>query len=364
MDERILKFRVGAMVLATLILLAILVVLFGESPTLIRSYVVHINFPEAPGVTQDTPVRKSGILIGRVTDVRFSDDDQVIVTVSIDTRIRLRRNEVPRITASLLGDAVIQFVPSGGPAKEEFIEDGDLIAGSVARNPLQVLSSLEGDLGGAIGSVSAAGNQIGQLAQNVNRLLASNDEQINRIIGKTENALDGFQQTLANVNSILGTSPGPTEVDTGRPALPGEEQARTNLPEVLKETSEAVRTLRTTLETADRNLRNLEGFTGPLGERGEQIVGRIDQTVARLDELLEQFVEFGTALNRREGSLGQLVNNPDLYQHLNAAACNIEQLTKQLKPIVNDARVFADKIARHPEVLGVRGAIKKSPGIK
>ena len=35
-----------------------------------------------------------------------------------------------------------------------------------------------------------------------------------------------------------------------------------------------------------------------------------------------------------------------------------------LPPIVNDARVFTDKIARHPEVLGVRGAIKKSPGIK
>ena len=47
-----------------------------------------------------------------------------------------------------------------------------------------------------------------------------------------------------------------------------------------------------------------------------------------------------------------------------AAATNVEQITNDLKPIVADARVFTDKIARHPEVLGVRGAIKPSSGIK
>ena len=111
-------------------------------------------------------------------------------------------------------------------------------------------------------------------------------------------------------------------------------------------------------------MKNLEGFTGPLGQRGEKVIARIDQSVGRLDELLQQFVLFGQSLNRREGSLGQLVNNPDLYQHLNTAACNIEELTRELRPIVRDARAFSDKIARHPESLGVRGALKPSSGIK
>jgi phospholipid/cholesterol/gamma-HCH transport system substrate-binding protein len=115
---------------------------------------------------------------------------------------------------------------------------------------------------------------------------------------------------------------------------------------------------------ADRNLQNLEGFTKPLGERGDELVLKVDQTVGRLDELLEQFVTFGKALNRREGSLGQLVNNPDLYQHLDSAARNIDQLTRELKPIVRDARVLSDTLARHPETLGVRGAIKPRSGIK
>jgi hypothetical protein len=32
--------------------------------------------------------------------------------------------------------------------------------------------------------------------------------------------------------------------------------------------------------------------------------------------------------------------------------------------IVDDVRVFTDKIARHPEQLGVRGAIDRRPGLK
>ena len=34
--------------------------------------------------------------------------------------------------------------------------------------------------------------------------------------------------------------------------------------------------------------------------------------------------------------MGQLVHNPELYNNLNRAAQNIEQLSRQLEPIVND----------------------------
>ena len=116
--------------------------------------------------------------------------------------------------------------------------------------------------------------------------------------------------------------------------------------------------MRAAIETANRNMANLERFTEPLGDNGAELITKVDSTVGHLDELLQQFVMFGQALNRQEGTIGLLMNNPDLYQHLNAAACNIEQITRELQPIINDARAFADKIARHPEKIGVGGAIK------
>lgn len=342
------------MVMAVMMIAAILVVLFADLPIIGGTYTVYMRFIRAPGVTVDTPVRKSGILIGRVSNVRFTEDNRVLVTAAINEDIELLRSEIPRITGSLLGgDAVIEFVPSDVQIKE-LIRDGDTIEGSIASNPLEVLGDLQGNINQAISSVAVAGAEVSKVAQNLNDLLSNNDEQINRIVAKTERTLDGLQTALGGVNEVLGDKELRTDL----------RRSLKSLPEVMDQTRKALAGIQQTTRLADRNLRNLEGFTEPLGKRGEQMVGRIDQTVGRLDELLLQFVEFGKALNRREGSLGQLVNNPDLYQHLNAAACNIEQLTRELKPIVRDARAFSDKISRHPELLGVRGAIKPSTGIK
>ena len=65
------------------------------------TYTIYIKFTEAPGVSRDTPVRKDGIRIGQVRNVRFADDDAgVIVTAEIDhDRTLLQRRAMP-------GDAV------------------------------------------------------------------------------------------------------------------------------------------------------------------------------------------------------------------------------------------------------------------
>lgn len=353
MDERVVKFRVGVMVLACLLILGILITVFGGLPSLFRgAYTIHIQFPQTPGVSVGTPVRKAGILIGRVTNVEFGQKGGVIVTVTIHGNVQLKRNEVCRITGSILGDAIIEFVPN--EAESPLIADNDFITGIVVKNPLEALGSVEGDLSQAISNVSTAGNEIGKLAAHLNDLFVNNDEQINRIIIKTEKSLDAFQQSMATINNVIGD---PKMQEDLRQGL-------TELPALLHDTHSAVNAFQKTVGSADQNLRNLQNFTGPLGDHGPQMVGSIAETVNRLDELLGQFVTFGKALNGKDGSLSQFVNNPELYQNLNAAACNIQELTRRLRPIVEDARIFTDKIARDPGVLGVRGALQKNSGLK
>ena len=59
-----------------------------------------------------------------------------------------------------------------------------------------------------------------------------------------------------------------------------------------------------------------------------------------------------------------MINDPELYQRVSSSVANIENLTRQLQPVVRDAREFSNKIARHPELLGVRGALSPSTGAK
>lgn len=355
MDERIVKFRVGVVVLATMFILAILVLLFGEIPSIVRgTKQIFIHFQTAPGVTTDTPVRKSGILIGRVTDVNFDEvRGGVIVTTDINADVPLYTTELARISGSLLGDAVIQFVPSAGPPGKDQLKDGDTIEGSVTSNPLDLLTDMQGDIGNAITSVSTANSQLGKLAERVNNLVSANEDQIARVITKSEKALDNIGAAAANFNDLLGDQQMRAEL----------KKSIRDMPELMRQTRSAMAGIQSSVALAERNLKNMEGFTGPLGERGPAIVSKLDSSIGQLDELLVQFTEFGKNLNRREGSFGRFLNDPDLYQNLNSAAINIEKLTCELQPILRDARVITDKVARHPEVF-IRGVFKPSSGIK
>jgi phospholipid/cholesterol/gamma-HCH transport system substrate-binding protein len=80
--------------------------------------------------------------------------------------------------------------------------------------------------------------------------------------------------------------------------------------------------------------------------------------------VLVQAATFTQALNESQGTLGKLVRDPQVYNDLSQAANNVNRLTQDLRPIIDDVRVFTDKIARHPEQLGVRGALDRGPGLK
>ena len=95
MDERVMQFRVGVFVLFALIVTAIVLVLFGKLPNLIpgRYYTLHVRFDNAGGVSEGTPVRKSGVLIGRVSDVQLTDHDQKVLVTVTDPKRRERLPE-------------------------------------------------------------------------------------------------------------------------------------------------------------------------------------------------------------------------------------------------------------------------------
>lgn len=362
MDERTVQFRVGVMVVATLLITAILVLLMGDPKQIFQgTYTIHIEFTDAPGVSAGTPVRSRGLLIGRVADVAFSDEG-VIVTADIHEEVELRRNQRCKIAGSLFGDRALEFVSfQDERLRQETVEPGETIQGEVSGEPLSVLADMEDDIREMMEAMTEASRDVSTAARRLNALVDDNDEQIDRIVDKTERALDSLTAASQSVNEVLGD-----------PEL-RENLNRTlaDLPLLFDDTRQAVAAMSNTfermdrtLDSADRNLHNLEGFTRPLGERGEEFFDKIDRGTQKIDVLLNRLIEFSESLNSREGSFGRLLNDPVLYENLSSAAANIEELTRDLKPIVRDARVFSDKIARHPEILGVRGAIHQSSGAK
>lgn len=120
------QFRIGVTVLLTIVLAVVLIVVFGEGPVLFQDKItVKIRVPEAPGVTRGTPVRKSGIVIGRVRKVELDEDGGVVITAEIDADRRPAKDEIAEIRPSILGGSSIEFVrPTENEPAEEFRPDG------------------------------------------------------------------------------------------------------------------------------------------------------------------------------------------------------------------------------------------------
>ena len=60
-----------------------------------------------------------------------------------------------------------------------------------------------------------------------------------------------------------------------------------------------------------------------------------------------------------------MINDPELYntalqavQSARDAVVDIRDQTAKIEPLINDARLFTDAIARDPGVIGIRGAVR------
>jgi phospholipid/cholesterol/gamma-HCH transport system substrate-binding protein len=360
MDERVLQARVGIVVVSSLLLTAILIVLFGDAPSFFKTgKTIHVKFPSAPGVTEGTPVRKSGILIGRVQKVDFAkDSSDVIVTLKIDEGRELWKHEICRISSdSLLGDKSLEFVRGNEPASNERIKDGDPpYAGISPAEPLEALAGLQGELTKTLQSMTGAGNEVRRLANRMNTMFGqTDDQQLKRVWGKAEDALTSVDKAMTQVNNLL-------ERDELREKL---QQSLDQLPMAIQETQETMKVVREAAARADRNLRNLEGLTGPLGERGADIVDQVETSVAQFEEVMSQLAQFTKQINSEEGSLGQFINNPDLYNNVNKTVIRVERLAKDLRPIMNDVRVISYTLSRDPSrIIFNRGDNTKYPNFK
>lgn len=365
MSENAKAFWVGIVGLATLGVTGLLVLWnsdFATSPFR-DQYQLQLLVPRAPGVGPDTPVRRRGLLIGRVAEVEAVDDG-ALITVNIDEGKGVKTNEIPRVQTSLIGDAVVEFVPAGPADNAVPVEPGGpAIKGDYNPNPVDLLAEMQGDLRQTIISLGRAGDEVAELADRMNTVLGGQDvERLGRVVEKLELALSQFGQSMAHVDDIIGDEELKQNIREGIAQLPS----------MVADARAIFEALETAALSADQNLKNLQGFTGPLGERGPEIVSVLEQSVGNLEALLAGAAGFIGRFNASEGLIGRLLNDPEFsdetqatIRNANLAICqlreviaNVNVVVKRLRPIIDDATVIADKVARDPARVA-RGVVNR-----
>ncbi|HZZ80293.1 MAG TPA: MlaD family protein, partial [Gemmataceae bacterium] len=417
MNEQSIRFRFGIFVLAALILLAVLTILFGGFPNYFKHTTDYtIVFANAPGIAPGTPVRRSGVRIGEVRSVTLDNETgEVKVEISVEERYMLRKADNPTLVQGLIGgDSAISFVPPENlkgadltpvapgavlqgvapadagrivqktadllkPAEEVLLEFRKL--GPVAKETLEEFQKVAKMTQSVGPQLEKAANEVSKLAQatreQIPELKKTNEEirETVRIWGKVgertdvllkvneekiNRSVDRMEETLKRLNDVLGDENQKNLRDTLRNAKNGSKEFE----ELMKDSRVTVKQANDSLKRVDETLADLQKAMKPFSDSGPRIFKNLDEGTDSLNKTLKDLREIIQVVARNDGTIQRLLSDPSLYNNLNDSAAMTTKILPRLDRVLADVEIFADKIARHPELIGLRGAVFPSSGLK
>jgi phospholipid/cholesterol/gamma-HCH transport system substrate-binding protein len=226
---------------------------------------------------------------------------------------------------------------------------------------MQIIHRLERQVTTTLTAFEETSREWQKLGSNVNALVETQQGDLDAVIERAAVALHQFTQTMQTANVTL------TEANEilADPQLQQDLKATVAaLPQMVNETRQTISAARISVQKIGENLDNLSQATDPLAEHSRSMVVKLDGSLGQLESLLTELNAFAKMVNTEDGSLQRFAADPELYENLNDSAAALSSLVQSLDPVLRDVRVFSDRIARHPELLGISGAIKGSSGLK
>lgn len=315
---------VGFFVIAGLGALLWLIFKFGELPVFLgrmRSYQVSVQFPRAPGVGKNTPVRFCGYQIGRVTDVKPPkvmenlDNQQLyhqtIVVLSIEKQYdSIPANVEVKLMTRGLGSSYVElreqpFDPNKPPDK--FLKMGSVLQGSTGMTseffPEESQKKLDGLIEGLQVLIANANDIMGsqKSKEDIKSTLAHLSEGSKRLSELAAAGTDALKKVDAKVDKVVAALVNTSE-------------------EIRKFAAKGTATLKEADSKADRLVVAMVDMTGELSK-----------AMSQLRQVLEK-------VNTGEGSAGRFINDGKFYENMLESTEQLQQVLEELKAFIVDAR--------------------------
>jgi phospholipid/cholesterol/gamma-HCH transport system substrate-binding protein len=297
------------------------------------------------------------------------------VALLIHAGRRIYTNEEARIrTQFIVGDSQIEFVKVhiDGPVTE--LPPGSIIYGATPFDMMNLIGRAETSVLGAIDNVSNASEKLAGLMARIDAVVGT-PEELRETQARFSRLLETTEQAAQNINAIIGNQ----DIQEGTRRIAVDVPATlTQIRAILANADATVQDFRTaihqasgTMDKVDRNLDNVERFTSRLGARGPEIVDNVAISAHKLQGLFDELASLVEAFNNSEGSVKQLMSDPHVFNDLAQTIENTRMITEQTRSLLNDARpivrnanVLTDRLARQPQLLGLQGVFERSPPVK
>ena len=282
-------------------LIAIFLIYFGMNflkgvNVLNNGKILYAYYEDVAGLTEGNAIMVKGYKIGTITGIKFDNEreNQLKVDLNIQNNIGIPKNSVAKIVSiDLMGTKGVSLVLGDAP---EFVSTGD-----------ELLSSIESSLQDEVNA------QILPLKMKTEELIGSIDSVMTVITSVLKkDARESLSKSLALDQTFSTLSETITVID-----------------KMVNENKENVNVTLTNFASISENLNHsneeIKNILYNFSSISDSLVkADILTTVNKIDKIIN-------SINNEEGSLGKLVKNKSIYENLEAATRELEELIKDMK---------------------------------
>lgn len=282
------KFLTKEVKIAAAAVVAVVLLFFGMNflkglTVFSNSSTYYMTFTDAKGLAKSTAVYADGYKVGSVMDIvyDYAKSGNIIVEVDLDPSLRIPAGSKAMIESDLMGNIKVNLLLATNP--RERIEEGGTIEGVEENGVMNQLQSV----------VPVVVNMVPKLDSIVASLnaLLSNPAIVNMLVN-AETMSANLATTTAELNTMMAN-------------------LNRSMPEMMQH--------------ANGTLANTETMTQRLSTID------VEGMMAKVNHTLENVETMTNALNNREGSLGLLMYDKELYNNLTATMGDADSLMIDLK---------------------------------
>lgn len=243
----------------------------------------YVQFSDITGLSSSSPVYADGFKVGVVKDIiyDYSHTEGSKVLIGVDKQLRIPQGSSAEIVSDMLGNVKVNLLLANNP--REKVAPGGLIKGMINDGAMGKLQDM-------VPAVEKMLPKLDSIMTSLNAILA--DPAIRQSLHNVQTITDNLTTSTAQLNTLMAG-------------------LNKNVPGMMAK--------------ANNVLDNTETLTANLAAVDvASTMRQVDQTIANVQQLTAK-------LNSKEGSLGLLMNDTQLYDNFNSTMRNADSLVIDLR---------------------------------
>lgn len=261
-----------------------------------RKNTIYAVFPRVDALSPSDPIKINGLQVGLVSDLEEKDENLsgVVVALNITKKINIPENSYAMIMSSPLGSSTLNIVLG---TSEKYIQEGDTL---VTRASGGIMEDLKGTLSPTVDKVNGTLKSLDSLVEQVGVVLDPKTKvNLQNVIANLATASSSLTTLLNAQNGALAASLNNMSAFTGN----------------LKKNNDSI----------NRIIRNVDVMTQKFASLD------LEATLTKLQAAVDNLNVSLNKVNKGDGTLGLLMNDPKLYNNLNATTNSLNILLQDLR---------------------------------